>query len=55
MAGRVKRYQEMNGGVIFDTEKSCICYIIPVQTMGLDLAAGYMQNVLRLLNGETVQ
>ena len=55
MAGRVNRYQEMNGGVVFDTEKGCVCYIIPVQTMGLDVAAGYMQNVLKLLNGENVQ
>ena len=55
MAGRVKRYQEMNGGVVFDTEKSCICYIIPVQTIGLALAAGYMHNILRLLNWEIAQ
>jgi len=52
--GVIMRYVELNGGQIYDSWHGRVCYLVPIQTMATEVAAGYMAQIMKLLNEEVV-
>lgn len=50
-----KRYEDAGEGRIYDHEAGRVCYIVPVSQMKLSVAAAYMEQLLALLNKDTMQ